>query len=304
MRKTTISAVAIVLSALVFVLSGCEMSVNINGEETTTAEPDTAVVEITNEEGTVLATENVTMSKKDKEDTKKFYETSKKTDKGVSKDRVEQAIKDQGLADDGSDPLEDEMNNPETEYVQDDMAVLKSNQYLVNARLVMNGETTPYKIARKGKKSSMTFVHEGQNMGLIITEKYLYLLSMDEKQYVEFPKSMLEEQMTEEEMKMVDDNWFDMEREVKKTTTEKVDGVKYKVIVYNSGAKDYFIGKTLIKTTAEDGSVMYYDSISPIASSSLFYPPKGYTKAEVDFETTTAVSTTECTDPNHNHNEE
>jgi hypothetical protein len=48
MRKTTISAVAIVLSALVFVFSGCDMSVNISGEETTTPEPDTAVVEITN----------------------------------------------------------------------------------------------------------------------------------------------------------------------------------------------------------------------------------------------------------------
>ena len=302
MRKTTISAVAIVLSALVFVLSGCEMSVNISDEESTTAEPDTAVVEITNEKGTVVATENVTMSKKDKEDSKKFFETSKNTDKGVSKDRVQQAIKDQGLADDGSDTLEDEMN--QAEQVQDDMAVLKSNQYLVNARLVMDGKTSPYKIARKGKKSSMTFVHEGHNMGLIITEKSLYLLTMDDKQYVEFPKSLLEEQMTDEEMKMVDDNWFDMEREVKKTTTEKVDGVKYKVIVYKSGAKDYFVGKTLIKTTAEDGSTMYYDSISPIAPSSLFYPPKGYTKADVDLETTSEVPTTECTDPNHNHNEE
>ena len=41
---------------------------------------------------------------------------------------------------------------------------------------------------------------------------------------------------------------------------------------------DNFIGKTIIKTTAEDNSVMYYDSVSPIAPMSLFTPPADYKK--------------------------
>lgn len=308
MRKTTISAVAIVLSALVFVFSGCDMSVNISGEETTTPEPDTAVVEITNEEGTVIATENVTMSAKDKEDSKNFFKESSKKDKtskkdtGISKDRLEQALKEQETQD-NSDTLEDEMNNPETDYVQDDMAVLKSNQYLVQARVVLNGESSPYKIARKGKKSAMTVRMQDQDIGVIFAEEKIYLLSVAEKQYTEIPKSLLEQELSDEELDTLSDNWFNLDRNVKKKTTEKIDGVKYSVIIYDSGVKDYFVGKTLMKTVAEDGSVMYYDSISPVAPSSLFYPPKGYTKAEVDFESTTA-STTECTDPNHKHDNE
>ena len=304
MRKTTISAVAIVLSALVFVFSGCDMSVNISGEETTTPEPDTAVVEITNEEGTVIATENVTMSAKDKEDSKNFFKESSKKDKtskkdtGISKDRLEQALKEQETQD-NSDTLEDEMNNAETDYIQDDMAVLKSNQYLVQARVVFNGESTPYKIARKGKKSSMTIRMNEQDMGVIFTEEKIYLLAIAEKQYTEIPKKLLEQELSKEEQDALSDNWFALDRKVKKKTTEKIDGVKYTVIIYDSGVKDYLVGKTLMKTVAEDGSVMYYDSISPIASSSLFYPPKGYTKADMNFETTTHDAA--CTDPNHKH---
>lgn len=302
MKKLTMSAIALVLASLVFVLSGCEATVKLEEDESTTYEPDTAVTEITNEDGKVVATENVTMSAKQKEEGKNFYKTTKKPSKGVSKDRVQQALKDNGLKENGtpdnSDTLEDEMN--QAEQVQDDAAILKSSQYLVTARLVMDGKSSQYKIARKNKKSSMTFQYNGQNLGFIITDKIVYMLSVDEKQYVEIPKTLVAENATEEEMEMLSSNPFDMERKVKKKTSETKDGIKYTVVIYESGAKDYFIGKTLIMTTAEDGSVMYYDSISPIAPSSLFSPPKGYTKSDVSFESTTA-SATECTDPNHDH---
>ena len=50
------------------------------------------------------------------------------------------------------------------------------------------------------------------------------------------------------------------------------------------GNKDYFIGKTIIKTTATDNSVMYYDTVSAIAPESLFFPPADYTETEVNQE--------------------
>lgn len=300
MKKITMSAIALMLASLVFVFSGCEASVKLEEEESTTYEPDTAVTEVTNKEGKVVATENITMSAKQKEEGKNFYKPTKKPSKGVSKNRLQQALKENGLKQDGtpdeSDTLEDEMN--QMEQTQDDAAVLRSSQYLVTARLVMEGKSSQYKIARKGKKSSMTFQHEGQNLGFIITEKLVYMLTIDEKQYIEIPKSVIAENATEEEMDMLTSNPFDMERKVKKKTSEKKDGVKYTVFIYESGAKDYFIGKTLIMTTAEDGSTMYYDSISPIAPSSLFSPPKGFTKSEVEFEETTA-DTTQCTAQDH-----
>ena len=75
MKKLTMSAIALVLASLVFVLSGCEATVKLEEDESTTYEPDTAVTEITNEDGKVVATENVTMSAKQKEDGKNFYKT-------------------------------------------------------------------------------------------------------------------------------------------------------------------------------------------------------------------------------------
>ena len=77
------------------------------------------------------------------------------------------------------------------------------------------------------------------------------------------------------------DSHIDDNREIISRTTETENGIKYDVVEYDNGNKDYFIGKTIIKTTAEDNSVMYYDSVSPIAPSSLFTPPADYKKTTV-----------------------
>ena len=328
MKKLSISAIAMVLSAIVFILSGCEMSIDLNKEESTTLEPDTIVVEVTDNSGSVVATENVTMSQQEKKKTESFYkaDTKKEPEKGVSQDRLQQALKQEAEAENNegntvkpvsgkkdttkttkpsnssgktennnatSKPSENNGNSSNTTTTRkpslflDDSEILRSSQYTVEVRIVVDGVVTPYKIACKNNKTAMAFPYEGKNMGVIISEQNLYMLSMDEKEYIEIPKSMVEENITEEEKELIYANPFEIEREVKKTTTEKIDGVKYNVVVYESGAKDYMVGKTLIMTKATDGSVLYYDSVSPIASSSLFSPPKDFKRAEL--ETTTAA---------------
>ncbi len=302
MKKLSISAVALLMAALTFVLSGCDMNINLSEEETTIPEPDTAVVEVTNEEGTVVATETVTMSQKEKEDSKTFFEAdAKKPVSGISQNRLEEALKNEGVSakpskdnkpngNEGAnqeknpedDPYLDDMNNAEEEPVlADDGAILRSSQYLTNIRLD-DGETiTSYKIARRNKNSSYTFTYEGQNIGLIFTDTKIYMLSVDEKEYVEFPKETVEEYATDEEMKLLETNIFDFDRKVKKTTNETVDGTKYKVIVYEDGAKDYYIGSKIMKTVDGERTI-YYDSVSAIAPNSLFAPPRSYKKAKLE----------------------
>ncbi len=302
MKKLSISAVALLMVALTFVLSGCDMNISLSEEETTVPEPDTAVVEITNEEGTVIATETVTMSQKEKEDSKTFFESSsKKPASGISQNRLDEALKSESTStkqptttkqnsssgkndveNPEDDPYLDDMNNvTDDEVPTDDGAILRSSQYLTNIRLDDGETVTSYKIARRNNNSSYTFTYEGQNIGLIFTDSKIYMLSIDEKEYVEFPKETVAEYATEEEMKLLEVNVFDFERKVKKTTTETVDGTNYKVYVYEDGAKDYYIGTKIMKTVDGDKTI-YYDSVSAIAPNSLFAPPRSYKKAKIE----------------------
>ncbi len=311
MKKITISCIALMLAALIFVLSGCELSVDLNEDETTTTtlkQPDTAVVEITNKEGAVVETQTVTMSAKDKEDSENFFNTvDKKPQSGISQDRLNDALKTETTATGkpdavkptkhnkpnvtskpngntgsvGDDSFLDDMNNTTQAVVLDDGEILRSNQYVTNVRLDVKGEVTTYKIAQRGKRSSFTFSYEGQNIGLIVTESYIYLLSIDTKEYVEFPRELLEENASPEDLAMLDKNLFNFDRKVKKTSTEKADGITYKVITYEDGVKDYYVGKKIIKTVDGD-TVMYFDSVSAVAPSTLFTPPKSYKKTKYE----------------------
>lgn len=295
MKKLVVSMVAIVLAASIITLCGCEATVSLDGKDNTTSVPTTyeeptLVVEVTNEEGIVISTETVTMSAKDKEEEKNFYSpiTQSGVSTGVSQDRVQQAIQNQQNAtkpnpensapdingNTGSTPA------PELPYVQDDAEVLRSNQYMINVRLVdSQGIAQNYKIAKNGKYSSVSMVYNEVPMGVIIGGEIWYLLSVPDKMYLEIPKEQIEETAKDDEFgKLLMDDPFDFNRKVISETTEVEDGISYNVVEYDNGNKDYFIGKTIIKTTAEDNSVMYYDSVSPIAPMSLFAPPADYTK--------------------------
>ena len=73
--------------------------------------------------------------------------------------------------------------------------------------------------------------------------------------------------------------------------TEKMYGVKYKVVEYDDGTLDYFNGKTLVQTEHPDGSVLYYDVISSSVSEGLFVPPSDYTEEVLTTSSSELIST-------------
>ncbi len=394
MKKFTLSVTAIAVVMSVLTLCGCETTVSL--EETTTKKgpsttvaPPTAVVDVTNEEGTVLATETVTltMSAQDVEEEKNFFvpATQVKGDSNISNDRLQQALQQQQAAQNQNkkpqatdkdeettkktDKSEDEKTTKKSDkvekttkkpdkaekttknpnktekttkqsnktenttttkkpekteehttkpvvesttkpekvehtteeattqettsepvetapIVQDDAAVLRSDQYMISARLVdSEGVAGTYKIAKNGKRSSVSLVYNGVPMIVILGEEEWYVLSVEDKTYITIPKEMIKENASDDEMaELLMDDPFNFEREIVAETTETIDGIEYNVVEYVDGNKDYFIGKTIIKTTATDNSVMYYDTVSPFAPESLFVPPEDYTETEVNQE--------------------
>lgn len=339
MKKLTVSMIALVLSAIFLVLSGCEMSFELEPTTvpaSTTTEPNTAVIEVTDENGVVLETQTVTASPEAEQFVKDFFapvtqpaaqagdKGEAKPNTGVSNDRLQQAIQQQQATtkpeSQGSDkttkpagnsngkPASGSADKPGNSFAdtlqQDDSAVLKSSQYLVSCRVVSaEGEVSTFRIARKNQKSAIFFNQNDEQLGVILNNDVIYYMSIDQKVYVEIPKSLLQEQAEKEDidLDMVYQDPMNIERVLKGTGTETVDGVEYTYKEYEGGNKDYFVGKTLIMTTSTDGSVMYYDSLSPVAPESVFLPPEGFTKEDLNAETVSDIAGEITTEHDHAH---
>ncbi len=328
MNKTPIITIIALLIVILIAFSGCEFEISLNDEEnntqtsiesvvvtdeegstqietivhyiTTEPVPVVTIVEVTNEKGKVIETEKVTLSPEEVQDGKDFFngkdnenETKKETElsKEPASDRLTTA------------PANDSTQKP----VQDDFAILNSNRYMIEGRVVAkDGTTYPYKMARDGSRFTFRSVYEGEEMCLIMGSKYVYIVSPETKTYAKISKDIVKEESAEsgEFDDLLSGDVFNLYANKKEvnTFTEKMYGVKYRVVEYDDGTYDYFNGKTLVQTVSKDGSILYYDSISTNVSEGLFVPPADYTE-EIP---TTAVatdntSTTVCTDPNHNH---
>lgn len=309
MKKLTVSMIALVLSSVFLVLSGCEMTLNLEETTTTpmstTTEPNTAVIEVTDAKGEVVATQTVTASPEAEQVVKDFFTPvtqpasqkgeTPKPNTGVSSDRLQQAVNSQQAP---STTRGQENNNTTngsttkpgvlfTEVVQqDDEAVLRSSQYMITCRIVADGEVSVFRIARKNKKSAIFFNQNDEKLGVIVNGDCLYYMSIDQKVYMEIPKSMLEQHAEEEDVDLdiIYEDPMSFERVPVGVSTEVIDGVEYTVKEYEGGNKDYFVGKTIIMTTSADGSVMYYDSVSAVAPESVFLPPAGFRKEEFNAE--------------------
>ena len=335
MKKLTISMIALVLSAIFLVLSGCEMSFDLEPTTipaVTSTEPDTAVIEVTDENGVVLETQTVTASPEAEQFVKDFFtpttqpaaqsgdNTASKPNSGVSNDRLQQAIQQQQTTNADSQSSTKPAGNAGgssagtsggsfadvVQVQQDDSAVLKSSQYLVSLRAVSaDGQVTTYKIARKNNRTALFYDQNGEQMGVILNKDVIYYMSVNQKVYIEIPRSTLEElaqeQDTEIDFDMIYQDPMNVERTLKNTGTEEIDGVSYTFKEYENGTKDYFVGKTLIMTTGTDGSVMYYDSLSPVAPESVFLPPAGFTKEEFNAENVSEIVEELPSEHDHEH---
>lgn len=295
MKKIILSIIAISLASLVFVLSGCELSFNTKNDEDT--QSHTAIVEITDKEGNIIATEAVTISDSELEEGKHFFEkvnSSTTTPSGVSPDRIQQGLNNGGTAATTGTAQTTAADSKETTTVakpeslpagQDDAQILASTQYMIIGREETNGKITPFKIARSGDKVAMYTEYEGNQIGMIILEDKIYVLSATEKVYLEVSKELIKENTTDEEMlEMFSATAFDKNSKVVQTLSETEDGVVYDVVVYDTGSKAYFLGGTIIKTVAKDGGVLYYDTVSAVVPSSVFTPPADYTRQTLNEE--------------------
>lgn len=312
MKNIILSIIAISLASLTFVLSGCEVS--IGGEET---QAETNIIEVTDEKGKVVGTEAVTISDSALEEAKDFFgkgDTDKTTQSGASSDRIQQGLNNGGKTEKpaektttpkaNSNKNDKEDTKPENlPAVQDDAQVLKSSQYMIIGRVEADGTSTPYKIARNGEKLAMYTEYNGNQLGVIILEDKIFILSAADKMYLEVSKELLKENTSDEEMlQMFSGSVLDRTSKVVKTQTKKEDGVVYDVCVYETGEKDYFLGGTLIKTVAPDGGILYYDMISAVAPSSVFAPPADYTKQTLNGENVSNFPG--MVDSTHNHDHE
>lgn len=331
MNKTPIFTIVALLVVILIAFSGCEFEISLNGEEnntetsiesvvvtdeegstqietvvhyiTTEPVPVVTIVEVTNEKGKVVETEKVTLSPEEVQDGKDFFngkdddkETDKGTDKGTEKE-----------TEISKEPAPDRITTaPEKENieVQDDFAVLNSSRYLIEGRVVgKDGTSYPYKMARDGNRFTFRTVSEGEEVCIIMGAKYVYLVSPASKTYAKVSREMIEEETadTGEFDELLNGDVFNLYASKKEvdTFTEKMYGVKYRVVQYDDGTYDYFNGKTLVQTVSSNGTTLYYDVISPNVSEGMFVPPADYT--EQILSTDASTSTTTCTDPNHNH---
>lgn len=323
MNKTPIITIIALLVVILIAFSGCEFEISLNGEEditqtsiesvvvtdeegstqietvvhyiTTEPVPVVTIVEVTNEKGKVVETEKVTLSPEEVQDGKDFF-NDKKEEKttAISKE-----------------PAPDRVTTaPEKENVevQDDFEVLNSSQYLIEGRIVTkDGVTYPYKIARNGNRFTLRTTAEGEEVCIIMGSENVYWVSPSKKTYVKFPKDLAGEENADEFEALLTGEAYNLYANKKEVDsyTEKMYGVKYKVVEYDDGSLDYFNGKTLVQTVSSDGSTLYYDVISSSVSEGLFVPPADYTEevitSEKASELADSLTTTACTDPSHNH---
>lgn len=323
MNKTPIITIIALLIVILIAFSGCEFEISLNGEEnntqtsiesivvtdeegstqietvvhyiTTEPVPVVTIVEVTNEKGKVVETEKVTLSPEEVQDGKDFFgskeekETTKESGKGNKKE-----------TEISKEPASDRVTTvPEKDNVevQDDFAVLNSSRYVVEGRAVgADGVSYPYKMARDGSRFTFRSVVDGKDICIIMGSKYVYLVSPETKTYAKVSKEFVEGEgdiSAEYDDLLTGDafNFYANKTEVD-TYTEKMYGVKYRVVEYDDGTRDFFNGKTLVMTESSDGSILYYDVISPNVSEGLFVPPAGYTEQVVDITTTNTASGT------------
>ena len=326
MNKTPIITIIALLVVILIAFSGCEFEISLNGEKsntetsiesvvvtdeegstqietvvhyvTTEPVPVVTVIEVTNEKGKVVETEKVTLSPEEVQQGKDFFGSK---DENKDKETNKETKKETEVS---KDPAPDRVTtapSKENVEVQDDFAVLNSSKYLIEGRVVgKDGTTYPYKMARDGSRFTFRSTYEGEELCLIMGSKYVYLVFPETKTYAKISKDLVQEESAEtgefDELLTGDVfNLYASKKEVD-TYTEKMYGVKYRVVEYDDGTRDYFNGKTLVQTEAKDGSILYYDVISTNVSEGLFVPPADYTEEAINVATTSSsASTTEIT---------
>lgn len=263
MKRKSIVLLSSIILLIAVLFTGCDFSIVLPGGPEDISQVDlnnyvTRVVEVTDENGNVIGTENVTLSQDEINDGKSFYN---KLDEnalgGITDNRYNSAL---------------------NTNAQDDKSIFESRQYYVVGRIVKDGKTSTYKLAQSGNKYAIMTVYNGSQLGIIIDYLNIYLVQIANKSYITIPKALLAEYEGEENFdSLLEDDLLDSDKKIVKNGTTKKDGKEVSYSKYDDGSITYYKGNTILMSENADGTVIYYDSVKNSAPSGFFAPPAGYT---------------------------
>ena len=263
MKRKSIVLLSSIILLIAVLFTGCDFSIVLPGGPEDISQVDlnnyvTRVVEVTDENGNVIGTENVTLSQDEINDGKSFYN---KLDEnalgGITDNRYNSAL---------------------NTNAQDDKSIFESRQYYVVGRIVKDGKTSTYKLAQSGNKYAIMTVYNGSQLGIIIDYLNIYLVQIANKSYITIPKALLAEYEGEENFdSLLEDDLLDSDKKIVKNGTTKKDGKEVSYSKYDDGSITYYKGNTILMSENADGTIIYYDSVKNSAPSGFFAPPAGYT---------------------------
>ena len=263
MKRKSIVLLSSIILLIAVLFTGCDFSIVLPGGPEDISQVDlnnyvTRVVEVTDENGNVIGTENVTLSQDEINDGKSFYN---KLDEnalgGITDNRYNSAL---------------------NTNAQDDKSIFESRQYYVVGRIVKDGKTSTYKLAQSGNKYAIMTVYNGSQLGIIIDYLNIYLVQIANKSYITIPKALLAEYEGEDNFdSLLEDDLLDSDKKIVKNGTTKKDGKEVSYSKYDDGSITYYKGNTILMSENADGTIIYYDSVKNSAPSGFFAPPAGYT---------------------------
>ncbi len=262
----SLSAVVLLVSIL---FTGCDFSIPLPGGAEDVSQVDinnavTRVVEVTDDNGNVIGTENVTLSDKEIQEGKDFYSK---------------------LEDNALDGISDNRYNTATNNnAQNEKSIFQSRNYYVIGRIVKDGKSSTYKLAQSGSKYAIMTVYNGHQIGIIIDYVNIYLVQLENKSYITIPKAILSQTEDSDIQSLLEDDLLDSDKKIVKNGTTKIDGKEVSYSKYDDDSISYYKGNTILMTKNSDGTVIYYDTVTNSAPSGFFAPPAGFTAKPLNAE--------------------
>ena len=262
----SLSAVVLLISVL---FTGCDFSIPLPGGAEDVSQINinnavTRVVEVTDDSGNVVGTENVTLSDKEIQEGKDFYNK---------------------LDDNALDGISDNRYNTATNTnAQNEKSIFQSRNYYVIGRIVKDGKSSTYKLAQSGNKYAIMTVYNGAQIGIIIDYINIYLVQLESKSYITIPKALLSQTEDSNVQSLLDDDLLDSDKKIVENGTTKIERKEVSYSKYDDKSISYYKGNTILMTKNSDGTVIYYDTVTNNAPSGFFAPPAGFTAKPLNAE--------------------
>ncbi len=262
MKKKSIVILSAIVLMVAIMLSGCNFAIELPGgpedvSQVGISNSVTRVVEVTDTDGNVVGTENVTLSDEEIQEGKDFY--SKLNENALG-----------GITD-------NRYNSATGNTAQNDRSIFESRNYYVIGRIVKDGKTSTYKLAQNGNKYAIMTVYNGNQLGIIIDAINIYLVQIEDKSYLTIPKALLADYDDADVNSLLEDDLLDSDKKIVKNGTTTKDGKEVSYSKYDDGSTTYYKGDTILMSENKDGTIIYYDTVTDSAPSGFFAPPAGYT---------------------------